>query len=255
MSVTPKSSRVSILVKALPQPSKKHGETVCCAGVNAEGAWKRLFPIRFRHLKGNSSFKRWDWVEFKYTRPPSDRRTESCRVHEESIRIVGQLKKSERSNFLSSLVLPSVEAASEAGHSLALIRPKQPSFRIRKKSADQISRERDAYKQAAAQTSMFDAELAAIEPTPYEFRFKFTDTDSSHDYANGDWEAHAMFWRGRSAGKSDQETLAWIKHTFAVDYPKKGMLFAVGNQAKRPHVWQLLGVLRVDDNQQSSLPI
>ena len=37
-----------------------------------------------------------------------------------------------------------------------------------------------------------------------------------------------------------------------VEYPKRGMLFAVGNQAKRPQVWQLLGVLRVDDTANSA---
>ena len=31
------------------------------------------------------------------------------------------------------------------------------------------------------------------------------------------------------------------------------MLFYVGNMAKRPQTWQLLGVLRVDDTGQTSL--
>ena len=33
MSAMQQSSRVVILIKALPQPSKTYGETVCCAGV------------------------------------------------------------------------------------------------------------------------------------------------------------------------------------------------------------------------------
>lgn len=114
MSVTPQECRVTILVKALPQPSKTHGETVCYAGVTARGEWKRLFPIRFRHLKGESSFKRWDWVDFRYTRPTRDIRPESCRVHEESLKVVGALPKSEQPGFLEPLVLPSINAASES---------------------------------------------------------------------------------------------------------------------------------------------
>lgn len=255
MSVTPLSSRVSILVKALPQPSKTHGETVCCAGVTAEGDWKRLFPIRFRHLGGDSSFKRWDWVEFNYSRPNRDSRMESCRVHEESIRVTGSLKRSERVKFLESLIDPSIKSAEAAGKSLALIRPKNPRFRVRPKSQSKIQEEREAYKLSAAQTSMFDKELAALEPTPYEFRFKFEDEHASHDFANGDWEAHAMYWRGKSEGSNDRETLDWIMKTFGSDYPSRGMLFAVGNQAKRPQTWQLLGVLRVDETDQPPLPL
>jgi hypothetical protein len=52
---------------------------------------------------------------------------------------------------------------------------------------------------------------------------------------------------------SEQEVLDWMTYTFNAEYPKRGMLFAVGNQAKRPHVWQLLGVLRVDEPIQGAL--
>ena len=64
MSFTLQSSTIIILVKALPQPSKQHGETVCCAGVTAQGQWKRLFPVRYRHLGGDSSFGRWTGASF-----------------------------------------------------------------------------------------------------------------------------------------------------------------------------------------------
>ena len=54
MSAT-QQNRVVVLVKALPQRGKSYGETVWCArGVTADGHWKQLFPVRFRHLQGNS---------------------------------------------------------------------------------------------------------------------------------------------------------------------------------------------------------
>lgn len=254
MSVTPQECRVTILVKALPQPSKKHGETVCCAGVTARGEWKRLFPVRFRHLKGVSSFKRWDWVDFLYAKPTRDKRSESCSVHEESLKVVGQLPKSKRASFLKPLVLPSINAAVKRGQSPALIRPKNTRFTYRRKSDSEIAEEREAFRIAARQTSLLDRELAALDPSPFEFRFKFED-DAAHDFENGDWEAHAMFYNGRKQGMSEQEVLDWMDETFNVRYPQQGMLFAVGNQAKRPHVWQLLGVLRVDDLAQEMLPL
>lgn len=254
MSVTPQECRVTILVKALPQPSKTHGETVCCAGLTPQGEWKRLFPIRFRHLNSESGFSRWDWVNFRYTRPTHDSRPESCRVHEESIAIDGKLPKAEHAGFLMPSVLSSINAAVELGRSLALIRPKNTRFTYKRKSAAEIAEEREAFVKAARQTSLFDKELAALDPTPFEFRFKFED-DARHDFQNGDWEAHAMFYNGRKRGMSEKETLDWMDDTFNVKYPKQGMLFAVGNQAKRPQVWQLLGVLRVDDPGQGILPL
>jgi len=252
MSVTPKECQVIILVKALPQPSKTHGETVCCAGVTVHGEWKRLFPIRFRHLRGESSFKRWDRLEFRYTTPVRDDRVESCRVHEESLRVVGRLSKSKQAAFLAPIVMPSINSAVERGQSLALIRPKNTRFVCKRKSPAKIEEEREAFENAAKQTSMFDTELATLEPSPFEFRFKFED-DVPHDFQNGDWEAHAMFYHGIQRGMSEQEVLDWMDHTFNVDYPKSGMLFAVGNMAKRRQTWQLLGVLKVEESPQRAL--
>lgn len=237
-------------MKALPQPSKAHGETICCAGVTADGKWKRLFPVRFRHLTGNS-FKRWDWVEFKYSRPTHDSRAESCKVHEESLKVVSSIPKSERSKFLSTLILPSIKAAIDRKQSLALIRPVNPRFIYKRKSPSEIQQQREAFKKAASQTSMLDKELEALEPTPFEFRFKFED-GLPHNFDCGDWEAHAMFWLAGKRGLPEKEALEWMDHKFNVEYPNKGMVFAIGNQAKRPHIWQLLGVLRVDDLPQAS---
>src|ERR1700746_3754441 len=124
MSATQRSSRVVVLIKALPQPSKTYGETVCCAGVTAEGQRKRLFPVRFRHLSGESSFSRWDWVRFSYRTPTRDKRIESCHVFEDSIVVERALPRGERSRLLTPLITGSAVEATELGRSLTLIRPK-----------------------------------------------------------------------------------------------------------------------------------
>ena len=149
MSITPESARVIILVKALPQPSKLYGETVCCAGVTADGIWKRLYPIRFRHLQGKQSFSRWNWVGFKYREPTRDKRPESSHVYEESIAIEGMFAEKDRPRFLNRLVVGSARLAAEAGRSAApLIRPHNTRFTFKPKSAVEIEDERDAYRAA-----------------------------------------------------------------------------------------------------------
>jgi hypothetical protein len=42
---------------------------------------------------------------------------------------------------------------------------------------------------------LFDKELAALDLTPFEFRFRFDDV--AHDFENGDWEAPAMFYNAQ----------------------------------------------------------
>src|SRR6185312_4830097 len=93
-----------VLIKAAPQIGQRHGETVCCAGVGLDGKWLRLYPVSFRSLDDGQKFGRWDRIRFHWKLPTDDSRVESRRVDQDSITIVGQLKKPERQNFLGSLI-------------------------------------------------------------------------------------------------------------------------------------------------------
>ncbi|HMB11027.1 MAG TPA: hypothetical protein VKP01_10550, partial [Saliniramus sp.] len=61
--------------------------------MTVEGAWKWLYPIRFRQLDEGSTFRRWDWVDFEYELAPQDKRRESCRVFEDRIQVSGHMKQ------------------------------------------------------------------------------------------------------------------------------------------------------------------
>jgi hypothetical protein len=45
-----------ILIKAAPQVGQRHGETVCCAGMDVHGHWLRMYPVSFRHLDDGQKF-------------------------------------------------------------------------------------------------------------------------------------------------------------------------------------------------------
>lgn len=209
--------------------------------------------MRFRHLRDNS-FSRWDWVNFTYRVPTRDRRPESCHVHEESIVPDGSIPPAERERFLTPLIVGSALDASKHDRSLALIRPRNTRFVAKRKPPATLQRERQAYAWASRQGSFLDPDLAELEPSPFEFRFSFDDEAGRHDYVNGDWEAHAMFWRERKRS-GEAEALRWMSGKFNEDYPRAGMVFALGNQAKRPQTWQLLGVVRLDNTGQASLAL
>src|SRR5690606_35028593 len=100
----------------------------------------------------------------------------------------------ERARFLNPLVLPSVSEIERQGKSLGLIRPLDARFLYRPKSAQALAEEREAYAKAARQGSLLDGELDALVPTPFEFKFRFSDSESKHNFTNGDWEAHAMYY-------------------------------------------------------------
>lgn len=77
------AKRVFILVKAYPQPSRAYQETVCCAGITETGEFVRLYPIRYRRLKPEARFERYDLVQVEGEKPRDDHRPESFHVDED----------------------------------------------------------------------------------------------------------------------------------------------------------------------------
>lgn len=248
MSITLTPCRVVVLVKAIPHPSRRYGETVCCAGVTENRQWKRLFPVRFRRMK--EKFSRWDWIDFRYSVPRDDRRSESCRVAHESLSVSGKLPFKERAGFLEPLIRPSWKAAANAGETLALIRPRNIRFYHRPKSREAIAKEREGYERATAQGDIFERkDLAALEPVPYIFRFRYSDADGVHHGTCEDWETNATFWKFRRE-RSEQEALNHLRNVYNEEYPARGVAFAMGNMKTRPQTWLLLGVVRLDEPKQ-----
>jgi hypothetical protein len=234
----------------MPNPSRKHGETVCCAGVTAEGEWKRLYPVRFRHLQ--DKFNRWDWVRFEYVRPKGDIRSESCRVYEDRLEVERPLNTREHASFLNPLIMQSTEEAAACGRSLTLVRPIKPKFKFRKKRPSLVAAEREGYRETMRQTSLLDEELKPIEPVPYIFYFSYEDSSGTHTMQCSDWETSAAFWKLRKK-YGELRALEHLSKTYNEEYPRKGMVFAMGTVKARPKQWLLLGVIRLDEALQPRL--
>ena len=243
------TERAVILVKALPQPSDKYGETVCVAGLTARGEWRRLYPIRFRRL--DQTFHRWHWIEYASRIAPKDRRKESRNVDEDSLRVLTPLRQSDRARFVARSLRQSTDEAAAAGESLTVIRPQDAKFSWRQKTSEEIATERISYAAASKQQSFFDAELKALVPCPYSFSFKYRTSDGKdHEHACHDWETSATFSKlSRSYGVSG--VLDHLNNEYNVRYPAAGMAFAMGTHSQRPGQWLLIGVLRLDEVKQA----
>ena len=246
--------KVLVLVKAVPQPSKTHVETVCCAGITPGRLWRRMFPVRFRQLRGDSQFARWQWVEYRYGAPKDDMRKESRRVFEDTIQAREKMPTRDRPEFLAPLILDGVAAAAARGDSLALVRPAVSRFYWRRRSRADMDEARSAYGRAARQDSFLDQDLATFEPPPYDFRMACRDAAGEHDYRCGDWETTAAFFKLRMSYDEDH-VLLHLARTYNEDRAEQGMVLAMGNMKKRPNQWQLLGMLALPDQRQLGLPV
>jgi len=84
--------RILITVKAYPNPSKKYGETVCCAGVDLSNSQLvRLYPISYRDLDDKQKFKKYSIIEADCSPSSDDRRPESFWVKSDTIKVIDWL--------------------------------------------------------------------------------------------------------------------------------------------------------------------
>jgi hypothetical protein len=242
-----------VIIKAAPQVGQRHGETVCCAAIDLHGNWLRLYPVAFRSLEAGQKFSRWDRIQFKWRLPDDDMRPESRRVDQDTLAIVGELKKSERESFLAGRIVTSLARERAAGRSLALLRAEILGFFIERKSDADLHQETMKFAALRAQADLFDTRvIIPYEPCPYHFRYRYRTDDGNREGTCQDWELEATFFRwSRASGEAP--ALQSIEQTFGVDYPRRGMLLAMGTHSLYPETWLINGVIRLDEIGQLSL--
>jgi hypothetical protein len=244
-----------ILVKALPQVGEKHGETVCVAAIDAYRNWLRLYPIAFRHLEDEQKFTRWDRIRFKWRLPEvnRDNRIESRNVDQQSIEVIGSLRKASRASFLEPMIARSTKKERAEGRSLALIQPDDPQFFARRRSPDAMQKRQDEYAKLLKSPDLFAAkELIPLRPAPYEFGYTYRDDDGSHVCLCHDWEIEQTYLNW-SRKYGEQDALQKLYAQFGERFPSEGMMFALGTHSRYPDVWMIIGVIKSASAEQGIL--
>lgn len=242
-----------VLIKAAPEMGQKHGETVCVAGVDMYGNWHRLYPVPFRDLRPDQKFKRWDRIRVRWRRPSDDNRIESKRIDATSLSIISSVKGEERAEVAARATVQSLEVEMESGRSLALIRPQNVEFVVRRMSVAEYEKSARRRAQLTAQIDLLSPSLMAKEPPPYNFSFRFSHAGRTRLHTCIDWETEAAFfkWRGLYG---EEETLRLMRGRWGEEMPAKGLVFAMGTHRVRMfRKWLLSGIIQAPEVRQGSL--
>jgi len=252
---SPKSGETEaiVIVKAAPQLGQKHGETVCCAGIDLQGNWLRLYPVAFRTLDEGQKFGRWDRIRFRWRLPNDDPRPESRRVDQASICIVGELRRSERERFLAARIVTGLKRERDAERSLALLKARIIRFSHEQKTDEELAQERTRFADLHAQSDLFNTKpLIPYLPCPFRFQYRYEIDDGVRNGTCQDWEIEATFYKWRRA-YGEQRALAEMQRVFGEEYPAKGMLMAMGTHSLYPDTWLINGIIRLDEVEQLAL--
>ncbi|MEM7069021.1 MAG: hypothetical protein AAF478_09065 [Pseudomonadota bacterium] len=235
-----------VLIKAAPVVSSKYGETVCCAAVDLNKQWLRLYPVSFRYLEHDKKFGRWDKIKFGWRLPNDDNRIESRRINQDTLEIIGTLKKRERQTFLSSMIVTSLDRERQAERSLALLSAEINEFTVAEKTNTELDEALSRLEALRNQNDLFaESALLPYQPCPYKFGYRYTTDDGLRNGTCQDWEMEATFFRLRSV-HGEETALKKMRQTFGEDYPNRGMLLAMGTHSRFPDTWLINGVVRLD---------
>lgn len=248
--------RVLITVKAAPQPSAAHGETVCIAGLRLDldhTGWVRLYPINFRDLDSNHQFAKYQVVHLNARPAPRDPRIESWRPDLTSIQPQEILAPwTPRRSYVDPYIVNSMcNVLSDVrvhppARSLAVVRPRtvddvevlpHPGW-----TADE-QRKLDAY---ANQLDLAGSERRkALEAPTFKGWYRYRCHEEGcqgHRQGILDWEFVALQRNLRDL--SPAQAIARLREKFLYNLcgPERDVAFYVGNQAKRPHVFSVVGV-------------
>lgn len=249
----PAQMRVLVTVKAAPNPSASYGETVCVAGLRLDAGhegWVRLYPINFRFIEQNYTFKKYDVVSL-YASPASEGRRESWKPRIDSLRSEMHLDGwPRRMPYLGPFAhdtMCELNADARGGRSLGLVKAREVSRMVVSRHPGWSAEERQKIDGYINQPELFDLgkPKSALEAPRFRATYHWRCPASGcrgHEQGLLDWEFTAF---QRRLPLDDKPAVAAIQQKWfhEICRPAHHVYFYVGNQAKRHQTFSILGIV------------
>jgi hypothetical protein len=215
--------------------------------------WIRLYPINFRDLGSNERFRKYDIASVDARPARNDQRRESWKpimdtmTHERHLRTWRARETLIDPYVEESMCRLNRDALNDPNsQSLALVRPKDVSglkIEPHRGWTEAEQRKIDAYVNQLDLLSSQDR--TPLEAPRFKAAYQYRCQDNrcrGHQQGLLDWEFVAF--QRRLAGLSDDQARRTIEGKFMDELcaPTRNVAFYVGNQAKRAHVFSVLGV-------------
>ena len=267
--------QVLITAKTYPTLSRKHGETVCTAGLRVDGSWVRLYPVPFRRLDEEEQYRKFDWIELELRRGSSDPGPETHHPTDpKAIRVLSHLDTGDgwrerrqillRKAKVYTRLQPLLDGAKANTLSLAVFKPTKVLDFV----WEDCERDWDAAKVAAMRNKSTQGELFTAEEwrqtfrlmpkLPYNFSYRFADSEGRESELQVlDWEAGQLYWNCLRAARMHEPTaLAKVRQKYLDEFVRRDLHFFLGTMQEfhgfSPNPWMIIGVLPIPHETQMS---
>jgi len=216
-------TKLLITVLTYPNPSNKHQETVCTAGITDAGKWVRLYPINYRYRPQHQKFRKWQWIKIALAPRGhgNDQRPESREPDLDTLCLLGNplpTKKAwvERRKIIDQMphnTVAQLEALYDKNRtSLGIVRPR----RVLDLKASKTNREwPEKYQWLWKQPGLFGTQKP-LTKLPYNFQYVFEceDSDKTYTIMNEDWELGMLFLNEMERKKSEEAAIQSVRQKF-----------------------------------------
>ena len=251
-----KIEKLLIVAKTCPIPSAKYRETVCVAAINRAGELRRLYPIPFRLIAGESQFKKWEWVRAVVSTTSRDQRPESRRLDVDTVEKLSEPISTkndwqERRSWIEPRLSVSFDALKlrrqQTQKSLGFIKPTRLLGLDITPIKDTEWTEKEWI--SLTQEGLFDSDEALSRPPlrkiPFEFRYHYEcETPSGiaqHRHMVTDWEAGALYWNCVSSHGANWETP--FRARLETEFAQKDLIFMMGTVHRFPDQWLIISLI------------
>lgn len=254
---------VLVTVKAYPNPSAKYFESVCVAAITEQEGWIRLYPVNFRSLPERQRFKKYQRVRLRMRKHTRDKRPESYRPDEESIKLLdvvgSQGNWRHRWRWVRPTIGPTMcellRQQNATGVSLGCIKPRT----VQKLSVEEVGADwKGSKKGALEQMPLFDPVNTKLEKIPYVFRYEYLCQDTNcrgHAQSIIDWELMELYRKLRVATRDRDELITKLREKYVNELcgADRDTYFFVGNHSRYPTSFMVLGVFWPPKSRQSEM--
>lgn len=221
-------TKVLIIVKTYPQPSIRHDEVVCTAGVTEDGEWVRLYPIDFRKLPKDRQFRKYQWIEvdLEPKGQAHDKRKESRRPRLDTLRTLGEPiptkdKWQARRDIIDKLPTHTVEEYKKLyeddGISLGIVKPE----RVLDVKIEPVNPEwTPTQMNLVNQLDLLSPTQEPLKKLPYKFSyvFKCEDHEKPHTSMIEDWELGALYLKEEKRLGSAEDAAQSVKKKYFEEF-------------------------------------
>lgn len=203
MSSQAVKTKVLIVVKTYPHPSRGYQELVCTAGITEQGDWVRLYPIDYRYRPRNQRFTKYQWIEVDLLPhgAGNDRRKESRKPILETLRSLGDpLSPANgwraRREIINKMPVYTVNQLKSLyvseRMSLGIVKPTKV-LDLKIEPAD--PEWKPEWQSLFDQLKLFGPVQKPLRKIPYKFSYVFecTDSDKPHSAMIEDWELGTLW--------------------------------------------------------------